>query len=108
GRRDRQVSGQLIRCNQAKRADVTFGSLMEGGFRLIRERPGAMLIWTIIQLIATIATSFATMAILQGNFDALMGGESMQSVQLSGALQSMLVGLGGLVVSTILYAAVQR
>jgi hypothetical protein len=81
---------------------------MEGGFRLIRERPGAMLIWTVIQLIAAIAASFATTAIIQGNFDALMAGESVQSVQLSGALQSLLVGLAGLLVSSILYAAVQR
>jgi len=29
---------------------VTIGSLIGGGFRLIRERPGAMLIWMLIQL----------------------------------------------------------
>lgn len=87
---------------------MTIGSLIEGGFRLIRERPGAMLIWTVIGLIAAIAASFATMAILQGNMDSLLSGESEQSVLLSGALKSMLVGLGGLIVSSILYAAVQR
>jgi hypothetical protein len=87
---------------------MTISSLMEGGFRLIRERPGAMLIWMVIQLITAIATSFATVAILQGNMDALLSGESEQSVLLSGALKSMLLGLAGLMVSSILYAAVQR
>jgi hypothetical protein len=87
---------------------VTIGSLLNGGFRLIRERPGAMLIWTIIQLAVAIATSFATMAILQAGVDATLNGESAQSVQLNAALQSLLVGLVGLAISTILYAAVQR
>jgi len=87
---------------------VTIGSLLEGGFRLIKERPGAMLIWTIIQLAMTIGTSFWMGALVQGLFDALLSGDSVQSVQLSFALQSMLVGLAGLIVSTILYAAVQR
>ena len=38
---------------------MTISSLLEGGFRLIRERPGAMLIWTVVQLAVAIATSFA-------------------------------------------------
>jgi hypothetical protein len=67
-----------------------------------------MLIWTIIQLAVAIATSFATMAILQAGVDATLSGESAQSVQLNAALQSLLVGLVGLGISTILYAAVQR
>lgn len=87
---------------------MTIGSLLNGGFRLIREHPGAMLIWTIIQLAVAIATSFATMAILQAGVDATLSGESVQSVQLNAALQSMLVGLVGLAISTIVYAAVQR
>jgi hypothetical protein len=87
---------------------VTIGSLMEGGFRLIRERPGAMLIWTIIQLVVAIATSLAMTAILQGGVDSAMSGEPQQSVQLMIALQSLLVGMAGLVITAILYAAVQR
>ena len=87
---------------------MIISALMEGGFRLIRERPGAMLIWTAIQLVATIASSYAMVVIIQGNIDALMSGESMESVQLSSSLKSLLVTLGGIVISTFLYAAVQR
>lgn len=87
---------------------MTIGSLMEGGFRLIRERPGAMLIWTILQLAATIGASFWMAWVIQDNIYALMSGASVQSVQTSSTLQSLLVSLAGLVVSTIIYAAVQR
>lgn len=87
---------------------MTISSLMEGGFRLIRERPGAMLIWMLIQLAAAIATSFVMVAIINGNIDALASGESMESVQASSTMKSLLVTFGGLIVSTFLYAAVQR
>jgi hypothetical protein len=87
---------------------VTIGSLLEGGFRLVKERPGAMLIWTLLQLVTTIASSFLVAAILQGNIEALMSGASEASVQMSYLTQSTLVGLAGLVVSTIIYAAVMR
>lgn len=87
---------------------MTVGSLLNGGFRLIRERPGAMLIWTVIQLVIAVATSFAMMAILQAGVDASLSGESMQSVQMTAALESLLVGVAGLAISTIAYAAVQR
>lgn len=87
---------------------MTIGSLMAGGFRLIRERPGAMLIWTIIQLVIAIVTGFATAAILQGSFDAALSGETAESIQLAAGLKYVLLGAAGLVVSTILYAAVQR
>jgi len=88
---------------------VTVGSLLEGGFRLVKERPGAMLIWTIIQLAATIGTSIWMAANVQGLIDAAMRGEaSLESLQTSFFLQSMLVGIVGAIVSTILYAAVQR
>ena len=87
---------------------MTIGSLLHGGFRLIRERPGAMLIWTLIQLAVAIASSFGAMWILQGSVDAMLGGASQETVQLNAALQYLLLGMAGLVVSTILYAAVQR
>ena len=87
---------------------MTVGSLLNGGFRLIRERPGAMLIWTLVQLIVAVATSFVTTWIVQASFYAALSGEDVQSLQLTAALQFILLGLGGLVVSTILYAAVQR
>jgi hypothetical protein len=87
---------------------VTIFSLLDGGFRLIRERGGALLIWTIIQLVATVGVSFATAAILSGTMDDMLAGASEQSAQLSYLVRSCLVGLAGLAVSTILYAAAQR
>lgn len=87
---------------------MTFGSLLEGGFRLIRERPGAMLIWTVIQLVVAIGTSFWMASLFQAHFDAALSGESLQSVQLSYAMQSMLVAFAGFAVSTVVYTAVQR
>lgn len=87
---------------------MTIGSLLEGGFRLIKERPGAMLIWTVIQLAMTIATSFWMASLVQGLFDAALRGESLQAAQLSFATQTLLVAFAGYIVSTILYAAVQR
>lgn len=87
---------------------MTIVSLLDGGFRILKERAGALLIWTLIQLAATIAASFALAGILAGNLDALAYGASAESVQATYLLQSFLVGLAGLVVTTILYAAAQR
>lgn len=87
---------------------MTIGSLIQGGFRLIKERPGAMLIWTLIQLAVAIGTSYAAAAILQGNIDAVMSGTSVQSAQTTNALQTLLLSLAGLIVAAIVYAAIQR
>lgn len=87
---------------------MTIGSLLDGGFRLIRQRPGAMLIWTLIQLVMAIGTSFAMTAIMNGGMSSALSGEPTESIQLTIALQSILLGLGGLVVTIILYAAVHR
>ncbi len=87
---------------------MTVGSLLEGGFRLIRERGGALLIWTVIQLAVTVATGFAMATLLRGNIDAVISGASPESAQLTYALQVSLLGLAGLMVSTIIYAAAQR
>jgi hypothetical protein len=81
---------------------------MQGGFRLIKERPGAMLIWTLIQLAVTIGTSYAAAAILQDNIDAVMSGTSVQSAQATNTLQTLLLSLAGLIIAAIVYAAVQR
>jgi hypothetical protein len=87
---------------------VTIGSLMQGGFRLIKERPGAMLIWTLIQLAMTIGTSFWMASLVHGLFEAVLSGESAESLRLSFVMQTLLVGIAASIVSTILYAAVQR
>lgn len=87
---------------------MTIGSLFAGAFRLIKERPGAVLIWAIIQLVVTIAASFALAAIVQGGIEAVLSGDTLQSVQTSTTLQSLLVSFVSLIVTTILYAAAQR
>lgn len=87
---------------------MTIGTLLDGGFRIVRERGGALLIWTLIQLIAVGATDFAVAALVQNNIDAVLGGASPMDVQMTYVLQYSLVGLGGLAVGTILYAAAQR
>lgn len=87
---------------------MTVGSIVEGGFRLIRERPGAVLIWILVQLVATVGATFVTVTLLQSSIEALMSGKSQESVQATYVLQSCLFGLVGLMVSTILYAAAQR
>ena len=87
---------------------MTIGSLLEGGFRLIRERPGAMLIWTVIHLVVMIGSSFWMASLVQGLFEALSNGESVETAQLSFALQTLLAGFVVSIVSTIVYAAVQR
>lgn len=87
---------------------MTVGSLLGGGFRLIKERGGALLIWTLIQLVVTVGTSFAMAALLRGTMDAVVSGTSPESAQLSYAMQALLVGIVGLIVSAILYTAAMR
>lgn len=87
---------------------MTVGSLLEGGFRLIKERGGALLIWTFINLVVAVATSFAMAALLRGSADAVTSGTSLESAQMSYAVQMLLIGLGGLVVYAILYTAALR
>lgn len=74
----------------------------------MKERGGALLLWTIMQLAATIAAAYAMAMLLRGNIDALANGESLESVQASFTLQSFLVGLITLAVGTVISAAAQR
>lgn len=87
---------------------VTIVSLLEGGFRILRERAGALLIWTGVQLVATIAGSFAMAWALGSSMDAAASGLSQNTVQMTYVLQTCLVALGGMVFTTVLYAAAQR
>jgi hypothetical protein len=47
-------------------------------------------------------------SLVQGLFDAVLSGESAESLRLSFVMQTLLVGVAASIVSTILYAAVQR
>lgn len=74
----------------------------------MKERGGALLIWTFVQLLATIASAFAMGSVMRNSMGAMMAGASQEAVQASYGLQSFLVGLISLVVGTIISAAVQR
>jgi len=87
---------------------VTVGSILEGAFRLIKERPGALLLWIVIQLLVTIASSYALMLIVQGQIDAYLAGATESEVGVGYLVQTLLITLAGLVVSSILYAAALR
>ena len=87
---------------------MTIGALLGGGFRLIRERPGAMLIWTFIQLVAAAASGFAMAAIVQDNEAALLGGASAQSAATSYMFWTCLLSLGQIAVGTVVSVAAQR
>jgi hypothetical protein len=87
---------------------VTIGSILGGAFRLFRERPGAVLIWTLIYLAMTVASSFVMTEIIKGQMEALYAGASEATVQLGIYWRSLLVSLAGIVVTSVLYAAAQR
>ena len=87
---------------------MTVGGLLDGGFRIVRQRAGALLIWTIVQLAAIVAADFAIAALMHNNIEAIYGGASPADAQMSFLFQNFLIGLAGIAVSTILYAAVQR
>jgi hypothetical protein len=89
-------------------AVVTIGSLLEGGFRIVKERGGALLIWTFILLLATIASAYASGWAERGRMDAIAAGVPVDAADASNALQGMLIGLIGLFAGTIVVAAVQR
>ncbi len=87
---------------------VTVGSLLQGGFRLIRERPGAMLIWTLVQLAAAIAVSFAMAAVFQAGQDPQLAGASAESAAAGQALWAGLLSVAQIAVGTVLSVAAQR
>ena len=99
----------MIEAKALRGGDVVgVGLLLAGGFRIVRERGGALLIWTAILLVATIAADFGTAAALQDNMEAVFAGAEPVDAQMSFLLWSILIGCGWLVVSSILYAATMR
>jgi hypothetical protein len=84
------------------------GSILTGAFRLFWERPGAVLIWTLIYLAMTVASSFVVMWILQGQIEALMAGASETEAQWGFVWRSLLVSLGGILVISVLFTAAMR
>ena len=87
---------------------VTVGAIIEGAFRLLRERPGAFVIWFFVYLLIGIGTSFATVWILDGQLAAVADGATEADVRGAILLQFMLVGIVSILFTTIVYAAMLR
>lgn len=87
---------------------MTVGAIIDGAFRLLRERPGALFIWFLIYLLIGIGSSFATVWIVDGQIAAVADGASEASARGTILLQGILVGLVGLLFMTIVYAAMLR
>jgi hypothetical protein len=87
---------------------MTVGSLLEGAFRLIRERPGAFLIWAVIYALVAVGTSYAMTLIIGGQIEAMMAGATEAEVALSSGLKNLLLSIISLMITAIIYAAAQR
>jgi len=87
---------------------VSVGSILEGAFRILRARPGAVLIWMIIYLALSVAMSFATVAMIKGQVDARAAGASEASASWSLISQGMALSVVALLVTMIVCAAVLR
>jgi hypothetical protein len=87
---------------------MTVGSIAESAFRLLRERPGAVLIWMIISLATSVATSYAFVAITDVQAAAMMAGQSEASAVAAALPQTLLLGVVTLMVSMVVCAAVLR
>jgi hypothetical protein len=80
------------------------GSILEGAFRLVRERPGAVAVWWLIYLALTILMTFAMQPLMAGIAQASTGISS--PLQMFG--QIMLINLLNVLVYIILMTAAQR
>jgi hypothetical protein len=90
---------------------MTAGSIIAGGFGLVRRHPGAVAVWGLLYLLATVGAAFALRPIM-GTF-AQMGqagaGSPVAATAVSSAMSwLMLVELLMLAVMTVLFAAAQR
>lgn len=87
---------------------MTVGSIIEGAFRLLKERPGAFLIWTLVYLAIAIGTSFAMAAIFDGQIEAAGAGASEPSLAWSLLRQIVLLNIVTLMVVMVVYTATLR
>jgi hypothetical protein len=87
---------------------MTVGSIVEGAFRLLRERPAAVLIWMLIYLGISVATSYAMVAITDVQIAAMMAGDSETAAVAATLPHTMLLGVVTLMVTMVICAAVLR
>lgn len=87
---------------------MTVGSIVTGGFRLVWERPGALLVWFVVQFGLAVATSYAMLGIYEQQNAAALAGATQAELDMAYLWRSVPMGVVALVVSSILYAAAQR
>jgi hypothetical protein len=82
------------------------GTIVGGGFRLMRQRPAAVAVWGLVYLLTVVATTFLTRSLFTG----MAGGAAVSPLGSAGAEfgKLLLFELAVLVVMTVLLAAVQR
>jgi len=85
---------------------VTVGSIVNGGFRLLRERPLSVLIWGAIYMALTVASSLVLMRPMM----AAQAGAAVPGTMPSAAMFAFLIPfyLGIILLSVVLYAAALR
>src|SRR4051812_40217992 len=85
---------------------VTVGSIVNGGFRLLRERPLSVLIWGAIYMALTVASSLLLMRPIM----AAQGGAAVPGAMPSPAMFALFIPfyLGVILLSVVLYAAALR
>jgi hypothetical protein len=88
---------------------VTVGSIVGGGFRLIREHPGAVAVWALLYLAATVLMTLAMQPMVGAAMPAAGGGGAAALPDLSGIIGRLfLVELVFFVLVIVLLAASQR
>lgn len=87
---------------------MTVGSIISGGFRLLVARPGHLLVWILVQFALAVATSYVMLGALNRQIELSLAGATEAELNLAYMWASLPIALIGLMVSAIIYAAVQR
>jgi hypothetical protein len=88
---------------------MDIGKVIGGGFRLVRERPMAVVVWGLVYMVAVIAMTFAMRPLMLSQFQT-MNGDPQAALANFGAMMGRiaLFGIVFMVVYAVLFAASQR
>ena len=88
---------------------MDIGKVIGGGFRLVRERPAAVLVWGLIYMLAVIAMTFAMRPLMLSQMQAI-GGDPQAALANFGSMMGRiaLFGLIFILIYAVLFAAAQR
>ena len=89
---------------------LSVGKIVGGGFGLVRERPAAVLVWTAIYFVATVAMTFAMRPYARAQMALMNGGDAQTSLARFQSMfgLSMLIQLCFFVLYMVLLAAALR